>query len=292
MVEILSRAPERLLQYARLARLDRPIGNFLLLWPTLWALWLAAEGPPRPDVLAVFVAGVIVMRAAGCVINDLADRDFDGHVKRTTRRPLATGRVSAREALILFVALCLVAFALVLTMNGLTVLMSLVGVALAASYPFAKRYTYLPQVHLGAAFGWAVRMAFAAQTGGVPPLAWLAFVSAVLWATVYDTQYAMVDRDDDLRIGIKSTAILFGDGDRLIIGLLQVLMTASLVLIGARAELGPAYYGALAVATALFVWQQWLMRDRDREGCFRAFLNNNIYGGVVFLGILLHYMYR
>jgi 4-hydroxybenzoate polyprenyltransferase len=292
MSETVAHLPERLLQYARLARLDRPIGNFLLLWPMLWALWLAAGGPPRPDVLAVFVAGVVVMRAAGCVINDFADRDFDGHVKRTRARPLATGQVSAREALVLFVLLCLAAFALVLTMNRLTVLMSLVGALLAATYPFAKRYTYLPQVHLGAAFGWAVPMAFAAQTGGVPPLAWLVFVAAVLWATIYDTEYAMVDRDDDLRIGIRSTAILFGEGDRLIIGLLQALMTAALLLIGARAGLGPAYYGAVAIATLLFLWQQWLIRDRDRDGCFRAFLNNNVYGGIVFVGIVLDYMYR
>jgi 4-hydroxybenzoate polyprenyltransferase len=281
----------RLGHYARLARLDRPIGNFLLLWPMLWALWLAAEGPPKPLVLAVFVLGVVVMRAAGCVINDYADRDFDGHVKRTRTRPLATGLVSEREALTLFVVLCLIAFALVLLMNALTIKLSVVGVLLAASYPFMKRYTYLPQVHLGAAFGWAIPMGFAAQTGALPPLAWLVFIAAVVWATIYDTQYAMVDRDDDLKIGIKSTAILFGEQDRLIVGLLQVLMTLILLAIGIRAGLGGAYYGAVAVATLLFVYQQYLMRDRDRDACFRAFLNNNVYGGIVFIGIVLNYMY-
>ncbi|MGD8709660.1 MAG: 4-hydroxybenzoate octaprenyltransferase [Ectothiorhodospiraceae bacterium] len=281
----------RLGHYARLARLDRPIGNFLLLWPMLWALWLAAEGPPKPLVLAVFVLGVVVMRAAGCVINDYADRDFDGHVKRTRTRPLATGLVSEREALTLFVVLCLIAFALVLLMNALTIKLSVVGVLLAASYPFMKRYTYLPQVHLGAAFGWAIPMGFAAQTGALPPLAWLVFIAAVVWATIYDTQYAMVDRDDDLKIGIKSTAILFGEQDRLIVGLLQVLMTLILLAVGIRAGLGGAYYGAVAVATLLFVYQQYLMRDRDRDACFRAFLNNNVYGGIVFIGIVLNYMY-
>lgn len=280
---------DRLLQYARLARLDRPIGNFLLLWPMLWALWLAAEGFPDPKVFTVFVLGVLVMRAAGCVINDFADRNVDGHVKRTTHRPMAQGKVSEREALILFAVLCLVAFGLVLLMNTLTILLSLVAVALAATYPFAKRYTHLPQVHLGAAFGWAVPMAFAAQTGTVPDLAWLVFIAAVVWATVYDTQYAMVDRDDDLRIGVKSTAILFGDNDRLIIGLLQGLMTLTLLFIGLQAELGLAYYAGVFLATLLFVYQQRLIRERSREGCFQAFLNNNVYGGVVFVGILLSY---
>lgn len=283
---------DRLQAYAALARVDRPIGNFLLLWPTLWALWLAAEGAPRPGVLAVFVAGVVVMRAAGCVINDYADRNLDAHVKRTSERPFATGRVSEREALVLFVVLCLIAFGLVLLMNRLTVLLSLVGVVLAATYPFAKRYTYLPQVHLGLAFAWAVPMAFAAETGSVPQLTWLVFTATVLWATIYDTQYAMVDRDDDLRIGIRSTAILFGEQDRAIVGVLQVLMTVALVVIGLNADLGGAYFGAVLVASLLFVRQQWLMRYRDREGSFRAFLNNNVYGGVVFIGLLLEYLYR
>lgn len=282
---------QRLLLYARLARLDRPIGNFLLLWPMLWALWLAAEGWPRPGVLVVFVLGVLVMRAAGCVINDYADRDFDRHVKRTRERPLTTGAVTEREALNLFAVLCLVAFGLVLLMNRLTVLLSLVGVALAASYPFMKRHTHLPQVHLGAAFGWAAPMAFAAQAGEVTAMAWLVFVAAVVWATIYDTEYAMVDRDDDLKIGIKSTAILFGRQDRLMIGLLQVLMTLLLALIGWRAGLGAIYFLCLGLATGLFAHQQWLIRDRSREGSFRAFLNNNVYGGIIFAGIVLSYLF-
>ena len=283
---------DRLLQYARLARLDRPIGNFLLLWPTLWALWIAGDGRPTPLVLVVFVLGVLVMRAAGCVINDFADRNLDGYVERTRERPMATGRVSETEALTLFVALCLVAFALVLLMNTLTIYLSLVAVVLAATYPFMKRYTYLPQVHLGAAFGWALPMAFAAETGSVPPVAWLLFLAAVIWATVYDTMYAMVDRDDDLQVGIRSTAILFGDHDRQIIGVLQALMTVVLVVVGQRAGLGEPYYWGVGLAALLFVYQQVLIRDRSRAACFRAFLNNNVYGGVIFAGIVLDYIYR
>ena len=279
----------RLALYARLARLDRPIGNFLLLWPTLWALWIAAEGVPPLGVLTIFVVGVLVMRAAGCVINDYADRDFDRHVKRTRHRPLTTGQVTEREALALFALLCLLAFALVLMLNQLTILLSLVAVALAATYPFMKRHTHLPQVHLGAAFGWAAPMAFAAQTQSVPPLAWFIFAAAVVWATIYDTQYAMVDRDDDLKIGIKSTAVLFGAYDRVLIGCLQVLLTVLLALIGWLAGVGVVYYLALGLASALFVYQQWLIRARSRDGCFRAFLNNNVYGGVVFAGLAAHY---
>ena len=279
----------RLGLYAQLARLNRPIGNFLLLWPTLWALWLAAEGWPNFGVLVIFILGVLIMRAAGCVINDYADRDFDRHVKRTRERPLTTGAVSEREALTLFILLCLIAFALVLLLNPLTIMLSVVGVALAASYPFMKRHTYLPQVHLGAAFGWAAPMAFAAQTGEVAPLAWLVFAAAIVWASIYDTQYAMVDRDDDIRIGIKSTAVLFGSYDRLMIGLLQILLTLLLAVIGWRAELVCAYYLALISASALFIRQQWLIRTRSREGSFQAFLNNNIYGGIVFLGLFCHY---
>lgn len=280
---------DRLIQYARLARLDRPIGNFLLLWPMLWALWIAAKGVPDPLILVVFVVGVFVMRAAGCVINDYADRNIDGHVKRTTARPMAQGKVSEKEALLLFVVLCLAAFGLVLLMNPLTIRMSFVGVLLAGTYPFSKRFHHLPQVHLGAAFGWAVPMAFTAQAGAVPPVGWLVFISAVVWATIYDTQYAMVDRDDDLRIGVKSTAILFGDADKLIIGILQVLMMVNLVLVGARAHLGWIYFVALLPAAGLFVYQQYLMRNRTREECFKAFLNNNWFGGIVFLGVVLHY---
>jgi 4-hydroxybenzoate polyprenyltransferase len=280
---------QRLLPYVRLMRLDRPIGNFLLLWPMLWALWIAAEGFPDPLVLVVFVLGVLVMRAAGCVINDYADRDFDPNVKRTQHRPLAQGAVPPRHALMLFAGLCLLAFALVLLMNALTIYLSFVGVVLAAIYPFMKRYTHLPQVVLGAAFGWAVPMAFAAQTGELPPVAWLLFVVAVIWATVYDTEYAMVDRDDDLKIGVKSTAILFGELDRLLIGVLQVLMLVGLLLVGHNTGLSWVYYLALAIGAGMFGYQQWLLRDRSREGSFKAFLNNNWFGGVVFAGVLLHY---
>lgn len=284
----LARVPD----FLHLMRLDRPIGTWLLMWPTLWALWVASAGLPERYLLLIFVAGVYLMRAAGCVINDYADRDFDGHVKRTVARPLAQGEIPPRHALILFVVLCLLAFALVLLMNRLTIYLSFVGALLAASYPFMKRYTYLPQVVLGAAFGWAVPMAYAAEAGTVPPIGWLIFVSAVIWAVIYDTEYAMVDRDDDLRIGVKSTAILFGEADRLIIGILQVLMLVCLLLIGQRAELGAVYYVTVGVAAAMFGYQQYLIRDRSREGCFRAFLNNNYVGGVVFAGVLLHYAYR
>ncbi|MEQ8659453.1 MAG: 4-hydroxybenzoate octaprenyltransferase [Gammaproteobacteria bacterium] len=275
----------RLGHYARLARLHRPIGILLLLWPMLWALWLAAGGLPRLDVLAIFVAGTLLMRSAGCVINDYADRHFDAHVERTRERPLATGAVSAREALILFTVLVTLAAALVLLTNALTILLAVGGVALAVTYPFAKRYTHLPQVHLGAAFGWAVPMAFAAQADAVPPLAWLVFCATVLWAVIYDTEYAMVDRDDDLAIGIKSTAILFGARDRLVIGILQVVMLLNLAVIGVHAALGWPWYLGLAAAGVLFAYQQWLIRARARAGCFAAFMNNNGVGGVIFAGL-------
>ncbi|HEX5515929.1 MAG TPA: 4-hydroxybenzoate octaprenyltransferase [Gammaproteobacteria bacterium] len=282
---------QRLSPYIRLMRLDRPIGNFLLMWPMLWALWIAAEGVPPLAVLVVFLLGMLLMRAAGCVINDYADRDFDGHVKRTVARPLAQGEIPPRHALILFVGLCLVAFGLVLLLNRLTIYMSFAGAALAALYPFMKRHTYLPQLVLGAAFGWAVPMAFTAIAGATPPIAWLIFIAAVLWALIYDTQYAMVDRDDDLKIGVKSTAILFGEADRLIIGILQGLMLVCLLLIGQKAELSGIYYLTVAVAAGMFGYQQYLIRDRSREGCFKAFLNNNYLGGAVFAGVLLHYLW-
>lgn len=290
MEQIASIILDRAVQYARLARLHRPIGNFLLLWPMLWSLWIAAAGPPDPGVLAVFVLGVLVMRAAGCVINDYADRHFDGRVKRTRDRPMAVGTVSAQEALPLFLLLCLAAFGLVLLTNRLTIYLSVVAVVLAATYPFMKRHTQLPQVHLGAAFGWAVPMAFAAQTGSVPAIAWLIFLAAVIWAAIYDTEYAMVDRDDDLKIGIKSTAILLGKHDRAAIAFLQLLMTAILVWIGVLAHLGPMFWLALIVGTLLFGYQQYQIRERRRAECFRAFLNNNVYGGVIFIGIVLDYM--
>jgi 4-hydroxybenzoate polyprenyltransferase len=280
----------RLGDYARLMRLDKPIGIFLLLWPTLWALWIASEGHPDQKILVIFVLGVILMRSAGCVINDYADRDFDRHVSRTRNRPLTSGRVTIREAKILLLLLCMAAFVLVLQLNLLTILLSLIAVLLAAIYPFMKRVTHLPQVFLGAAFGWSVPMAFAAQTGTVPQIAWLIFLATLLWATAYDSLYAMVDREDDIALGIKSTAILFGDSDRQIIGVLQVMVLLCLLMIGRQAELGGIYYLGVLLAGVLVVYQQYLIRYRTREGCFRAFLNNNWFGMVVFLGILFDYL--
>lgn len=282
----------RLRQYALLMRLDKPIGTLLLLWPTLWALWIAAEGQPSMDVFIVFSLGVLLMRSAGCVINDYADRKIDPHVVRTQGRPMATGDVSPREARWLFVGLCLGAFALVLFMNALTIQLSIIGALLAFIYPYTKRYTYLPQVFLGLAFGWAVPMVFAAQTGGVPQLAWLLLTGTVLWATAYDTMYAMVDRDDDIRIGVKSSAILFGEADRLIIGLIQALLILVLLLVGRQAEMGGYYYLGVLVALGLSAYQQVLIHDRQPKACFRAFLNNNWLGMAVFAGILLDYWPR
>jgi 4-hydroxybenzoate polyprenyltransferase len=281
----------RFREYALLMRLNRPIGIFLLLWPTLWALLIASEGRPPPRIVLVFILGVILMRSAGCVINDFADREIDRFVTRTRKRPLATGRVSTREAMVLFSVLCLAAFALVLTLNSLTIMLSVVGVLLAGSYPFMKRVTHLPQVYLGAAFGWAVPMAFAAVTGGVPPIGWLMFTATVVWATVYDTMYAMVDRDDDLVLGVKSTAILFGDADRQIIGVLQVMLLICLAMIGHQAGLGWYYYGGVVIAALLALYQQRLIRYREREACLRAFLNNNWFGAVIFTGMLLDYLF-
>ncbi len=283
---------QRFLEYVYLMRLHRPIGIFLLLWPALWALWIAGDGAPDPLVVFVFVAGVALMRSAGCVINDYADRRFDPHVARTRERPIAAGRVTAREALTLFALLCLLALGLVLLMNSLTIWMSLVGAFMAVSYPFTKRYTHLPQIYLGAAFGWAVPMAFAAQTGGVPKVGWLLFVATILWATAYDTMYAMVDREDDLKIGVKSTAILFGESDRLIIAIIQVLLLLALVLAGQAVELGGYYYFGLLLAAALAVYQQYLIREREPKACFHAFLNNNWFGAAVFGGIFLDYLAR
>ncbi|MEK7222983.1 MAG: 4-hydroxybenzoate octaprenyltransferase [Pseudomonadota bacterium] len=280
---------ERLMDYARLMRLHRPIGILLLLWPTLWALWSAAQGRPGLHVLAVFVLGVVLMRSAGCVINDYADRDFDPHVERTRDRPIAAGRVTPREALVLFAALCLIAFALVLTLNRLTILLSFAGAFLAATYPFVKRFTHLPQFYLGAAFGWGIPMAFAAQTGGIPPAGWVLFAANVCWAVAYDTAYAMVDRDDDRKVGVKSTAILFGRHDRAMVFLFHVLTLSLLAYSGALAGLGLRYYAGLVAALGFALYQQQLMRDRTRDGCFRAFLNNNWFGAAVFAGLMLNY---
>ena len=280
---------DRLQQYLLLTRLHRRIGIYLLLWPTLWALWVAAVGAPRPEVLVVFVLGVILMRSAGCVINDFADRRIDPHVERTRERPIASGRVSPREALLVFTVLCLLAFALVLTMNRLTIYLSFIGAALAAIYPFMKRYTHLPQVVLGMAFGWAIPMAFAAQTGEVPKEAWLLFVVNVVWSVSYDTMYAMADREDDLKIGVKSTAILFGDADRLIVAILQGLVLFGLLLLGQQLSLGAAYHAGLLAALGFALYQQYLIRNRDPARCFQAFLNNSWLGGAVFVGLLLDF---
>lgn len=279
----------RWLPYIRLMRLDKPVGIYLLLWPTLWAVWIAANGNPSWWIVLVFVAGVVLMRSAGCVINDYADRHIDNKVERTRERPLTSGQVTEKEALILFIALALCAFMLVLTLNKLTIILSLGGVLLAASYPFMKRYTHLPQAYLGAAFGWAVPMAFAAQTGQLEPRLWWLFLATLIWALIYDTMYAMVDREDDLKIGVKSTAILFGQYDRLIIGLAQLSMLAVLLLVGQSFELGAIYYGSLVLTGILMVYHQWLIRGRDRPSCFKAFLHNHWIGLVIFLGIVLDY---
>lgn len=282
----------QLKNYAQLMRLDKPIGIWLLLWPTLWALWLAGEGHPDGGLFAVFVLGVIVMRSAGCVLNDFADRKIDPHVARTRTRPLATGAVAPMEALTLFVALSLIAIGFAAMLNRPAQLLAVVGAALTIVYPFVKRFISIPQLVLGAAFGWAVPMAFAAQTGGTAQLAWLVFGVAVIWAVIYDTFYAMADREDDERIGVKSTAILFGDADLFVIGGLQALMLVALVFVGHMAELGGWYYGSLVLAAVLMGYHQWLARDREPGGCFKAFLHNHYIGMAVFAGIVLDYTFR
>ncbi len=283
---------ERLRQYWALVRGDRPIGWLLLLWPTWWGLWIAAKGVPPWWPLIVFSLGVWLTRAAGCVINDYADRWLDGSVERTRHRPLATGAVSGREALAVFVVLMLVAFALVLTLNRLAIYMSVVGVFLAASYPYLKRHTYLPQVYLGMAFGWGIPMGFAALTGSVPPLAWVLYVANIFWATAYDTWYAMVDRDDDIRMGAKSTAILFGEMDLAAIGVLYACMFTALALVGRDAGMGAWYWGGLGAALVLVAWEFGLARGRERDACFRAFLHNNWVGMAIFAGIALDFALR
>ena len=279
----------RLALYWQLVRGDRPVGWLLLLWPTWWGLWIAAEGVPPWWPLAVFTAGVWLTRSAGCVINDYADRWLDPLVARTRGRPLATGAVSGREALAVFAVLMLVAFALVLTLNRRTAWLSLVGLVLAMTYPYLKRHTYLPQVYLGLAFGWGIPMAFAAVTGEVPAIAWVLYVANIFWATAYDTWYAMVDRDDDLRAGAKSTAILFGDLDLAALGVLYALFFAGMAMVGRRAGLDDPFWWSLGVAVVLVGWQFVLARNRDRDGCFRAFVHNHWVGLVVFAGIALAY---
>ncbi|MDG3086657.1 4-hydroxybenzoate octaprenyltransferase [Vibrio hannami] len=273
--------------YWQLMRMDKPIGSLLLLWPTMWSLILAAGGMPNWEVLFVFVAGVVLMRSAGCVINDFADRNIDGKVKRTKNRPIPSGMVTATEAIVLFLLLAAVSFILVLTMNSLTVKLSFVGIVLAFIYPFMKRYTHLPQLFLALAFSWAIPMAWAAQANEISPYVWLLFLINALWTIAYDTEYAMVDRDDDLRIGVKSTAILFGRFDKAIIGGLQLLTVVLLIVLGYLLQLNHWFYWSVLGAGALFVFQQNLIREREREKCFQAFLNNNHVGLLITLGMFL-----
>ena len=287
------------LRYARrardlieLARLHRPIGIWLLLWPVLWAVWIAGASHPSPTVLWIFVLGTVAMRSAGCVINDLADRDFDPFVKRTRDRPIASRRIAPLEAIVWFLVLIGIALALVLQLDPFTVRMSFIGAALAVTYPLFKRFFPLPQFYLGVAFSWGVPMAFNAQTGTIPRVAWIIFFAGIIWAAVYDTMYAMVDRDDDLKIGVKSSAIVFGDMDKLIIGMLQGLMLFALYLVGTNMEYGYWYNAGLVGAAVFFFYQQWLIRNRAPEGCFKAFLNNHYVGFAVFIGILLEYAFR
>jgi 4-hydroxybenzoate polyprenyltransferase len=281
---------DRAKQYWLLARFDRPIGILILLWPALWALWVASNGKPDALVLTVICSGVILMRAAGCVINDYADRDFDPHVERTKQRPIAAGKVTPKEALMFFLVLISCAFALVLLLNTFTILLSFGGAFLAASYPFMKRYTQLPQAYLGIAFGWAVPMSFSAQINTIPTVAWLMYLAVILWALVYDTMYAMVDKDDDLKIGVKSTAILFGDYDRHIMAVLQVIILSLLIIIGIMQYSGWAYYIGVLCAAGLSVYQQTLIFHRDKGLCFKAFLNNNWFGLAVFMGLFADYL--
>ena len=279
-------------EYARLMRLHRPIGALLLLWPTLWALWIAAEGPPPLAILAVFVLGVWVMRSAGCVINDYADRGLDPQVERTRDRPLAVGTVRPREALWLFAALMLVAFGLVVTLNWTTIALAVAATVLAVVYPFLKRVTHLPQLWLGVAFGWGIPMGFAAVIGTVPPLGWGLLLTNVFWAVAYDTMYAMADRPDDIRAGSRSTAILFGRADRVMVGMFQIATLAGLAAIGWQLDFGAAWYAGLAAATCLGLHHQRLIRERKRGECFRAFMGNNWLGGAVFLGLAVEYAMR
>jgi 4-hydroxybenzoate polyprenyltransferase len=277
--------------YVQLTRLNRPIGIWLLLWPTLWALWIASHGRPDPKLFLIFVFGTVLMRSAGCTINDYADRSFDPRVERTKERPLAAGRISTVEALLLFAALSITALGLVLQLNRATVLLAVFGAALAVSYPFVKRFLSVPQLYLGLAFGWAIPMAFQAQVERVPQVAYLLFLANLMWVTVYDTMYAMVDRDDDVKIGVRSTAILFGDSDRHIIAVLQALTLLSLYLVGGMMRMSPWYYWGLVGGAVFFVYQLWLIRARERQACLQAFLNNNYFGMAIFLGIALNYLF-
>ena len=289
LLKSLNRLNPRAWDFIQLTRMDKPIGIYLLLWPTLWALWIAAKGVPSLSNLLIFVFGVILTRAGGCVINDFADRKVDGHVKRTEQRPLVSGKISSKEALVFFALLMGVSFLLVLCTNATTIWLSFGGLALAASYPFMKRYTYYPQVVLGAAFSWGMPMAFTAETGSLPAAAWLLYIANLLWTVAYDTYYAMTDREDDLKIGVKSTAILFGDADRVINLSLQGLALGCLLLAGTHFDLGGWFHLGLLVAAGCFVWEFWYTRDRDPQRCFKAFLHNHWAGLAIFVGIVLNY---
>jgi 4-hydroxybenzoate polyprenyltransferase len=286
------RLARRVEEAGRLMRLNRPIGIWLLMWPMLWALWIASDGRPRPDLLTIFLLGAVVMRSAGCIINDFADRNVDPFVRRTCDRPLAARRISPYEALVWFVCLSAAALSLAVRLDRLTLELACIGAALTVSYPFLKRFFPLPQLYLGFAFGWGVPMAFAAQTGHLSRVAWLVFLAAVILALVYDTLYAMADREDDLTLGVRSSAILFGDLDRAAIAVLQVLVLATLAMIGTNEHLGSWYAGGVAAAALFFVYQQWLIRARAPAACFAAFLNNNYVGMAVFIGLLLDKLYR
>ena len=275
--------------YLRLARLDRPIGWLLLLWPTLWAVWIAGHGAPAWPIVAVFMAGAIVTRAAGCVVNDYFDRDFDRHVERTSKRPLATGEISVRGALVFALCLGLLALALVLTLNPLAQWLAVAGALIAVTYPLFKRFTHFPQLYLGLAFSWGIPMAFAAQQDTVPSLAWILFLANLLWTVAYDTMYAMADRPDDIKIGVKSTAIWFGQYDRRANILCQALSLMVLYLLGRHLEFNGIFNLGLSMAAGTAVYQYWLCRQRDRAECFRAFRNNNWFGGAIFAGIVLSY---
>lgn len=282
--------PSKLYYYSQLVRLNRPIGIYLLLWPTLWGLWIASHGIPELKLLVIFTLGVIFMRSAGCAINDYADREIDKHVERTKSRPLAAGKITGKEALAVFSVLLLAAFILVLQLNISTILLSIVAVLLAASYPFMKRFHSLPQLHLGAAFAWAIPMSFTAVTGNIPPLeAWLLFIATLMWTVAYDTMYALSDKEDDIKIGVKSSAILFGKQDKLIIGILQIATIAVLIWVGILVGFGMYYFFGLLIASVLFVYQHKMIKNRKPILCLHAFLHNNWVGLAIFLGIFIDY---
>jgi 4-hydroxybenzoate polyprenyltransferase len=287
----LHRQGRRVQEWVRLMRLDKPVGIWLLLWPEMWALWIAGDGRPEPRILIIFLLGTVVMRSAGCVINDFADRNVDPYIKRTRDRPLAARRIGPKEALALFFVLACIALYLALQLDFKTLKLAFVGAALTVSYPFLKRFFPLPQFYLGLAFGWAVPMAYMAAAGSLPRVAWVLFITAVIWACIYDTLYAMVDRDDDLKIGVKSSAILFADMDRLIVGTMQAMMLFSLILVGRAMKFGNWFLMGVAAAAVFFLYQQWLIRNREPSRCFRAFTNNQYVGLSIFIGILLEYVY-